>query len=65
MANSVFNSQINDTIICEGLELDFDKFRLRFPIETGEYAVRMGFYYKEGVKISINGSAEYSNYREH
>ncbi|XP_017026931.1 uncharacterized protein [Drosophila kikkawai] len=55
----------NDTFKCVDLEFEFDHFRTRFPIETGEYALKLSFYYRKTLKLSINGSAEYSNYREH
>ncbi|KAH8339613.1 hypothetical protein KR067_004721, partial [Drosophila pandora] len=57
--------KVNATIFCDKLEWDLDQFRVRFPIETGEYGLRMSFYYHNVLKLSINGSAEYSNYKEH
>ncbi|XP_033246304.1 uncharacterized protein LOC117187702 [Drosophila miranda] len=47
------------------LEFDVEKFRTRFPIETGEYALQFSLYHKKVLKYTVNGSMEYSNYREH
>nr|XP_017027572.1 uncharacterized protein LOC108078299 [Drosophila kikkawai] len=45
--------KVNDIIKCEKLQFDMEKIRARFPVETGEYGLRMGFYYKGGIKVSI------------
>ncbi|KAH8259273.1 hypothetical protein KR026_001550, partial [Drosophila bipectinata] len=55
----------NETLFCDNLIWDLDKFRVRFPFETGEYGMRMSLFYRKVLKFTINGSAEYSNYREH
>ncbi|XP_034650194.1 uncharacterized protein LOC117889824 [Drosophila subobscura] len=47
------------------MEFDVEKFRTRFPIETGEYALQFSLYHKKILKYTVNGSMEYSNYREH
>ncbi|XP_017027573.1 uncharacterized protein [Drosophila kikkawai] len=47
------------------LEFDIEKFRIRFPIETGEYAIQLSFIVARIVTLTLNGSAEYYNYREH
>ncbi|XP_020814922.1 uncharacterized protein LOC110189235 [Drosophila serrata] len=47
------------------LEFDIEKFRVRFPIETGEYALQLSFIVARIVTLTLNGSAEYHNYREH
>ncbi|KAH8303674.1 hypothetical protein KR018_010877, partial [Drosophila ironensis] len=55
----------NDTVDCPNLEWSMDEFRVRFPIETGEYGMRWTFIVKNKPRVSINGSTEYRNYREH
>ncbi|EDW47106.1 uncharacterized protein LOC6608356 [Drosophila sechellia] len=55
----------NHLIKCTDLEFDIEKFRVRFPIETGEYALQLSFIVQRKVTLTLNGSAEYYNYREH
>ncbi|KAH8367561.1 hypothetical protein KR200_002615, partial [Drosophila serrata] len=55
----------NDSVRCENFELDIDQFRVRFPFETGEYGLRLSFYYRKILRVAINGSLEYKNYKEH
>ncbi|EDV39510.2 uncharacterized protein Dana_GF20106 [Drosophila ananassae] len=55
----------NETLFCDNLTWDLDKFRVRFPFETGEYALRFSLFFHKVLKLTINGSAEYSNYREY
>ncbi|EDV58256.2 uncharacterized protein LOC6541333 [Drosophila erecta] len=52
-------------IKCTDLEFDIEKFRVRFPIETGEYALQLSFIVQRKVTLTLNGSVEYYNYREH
>ncbi|XP_017066135.1 uncharacterized protein LOC108104517 [Drosophila eugracilis] len=55
----------NHLIRCTDLEFDIEKFRIRFPIETGEYALQLSFIVQRKVTLTLNGSIEYRNYREH
>ncbi|XP_043657707.1 uncharacterized protein LOC122622949 [Drosophila teissieri] len=55
----------NDLLTCDNFELDINNVRHRFPIETGEYALQLTFIVKNKAALTINGSIEYQNYREH
>ncbi|KPU75670.1 uncharacterized protein Dana_GF12501 [Drosophila ananassae] len=55
----------NHLLKCTDLEFDVEKFRLRFPIETGEYALQLSWIVRKKVTLTLNGSMEYYNYREH
>ncbi|XP_017105769.2 uncharacterized protein [Drosophila bipectinata] len=65
VANYTCPFKKNHLLKCTDLEFDIEKFRIRFPIETGEYAAQMSWIVRKKVTLTLNGSMEYHNYREH
>lgn len=45
---------------CENLEMDFSKITARFPLDSGEYGIKLSYFQQKILKLSINGSAKFT-----